>query len=53
MSTELLDRARSEINDKTELFLSLGGEIQKIPAGKTGYKRPPLWTKSSEKKPEA
>ncbi|WP_371365298.1 hypothetical protein ACA097_19325 [Pseudomonas sp. QL9] len=53
MSNELLDSARSEINAKTELFLSQGGEIQKVPAGKTGYKRPPLWTKSPEKKPEA
>lgn len=53
MSSELLDRARSEIDAKTELFLSQGGEIQKVPTGKTAYKKAPLWTKSAEKKPEA
>ncbi|WP_201752517.1 hypothetical protein [Pseudomonas knackmussii] len=53
MSNEMLDRARLEINVKTELFLSQGGEIQKVPTGKTGYRKAPLWTKPVEKKPEA
>ena len=53
MSTELQDRARSEITAKIELFLSQGGEIQKVPTGKTGYKQTSQWAKPAEKKPDA
>ncbi|WP_368735945.1 hypothetical protein [Pseudomonas sp. 30_B] len=55
MLSEDLDRVRSEINAKIEEFLSRGGEIQEIRAGKLGYKQSVKrseWIKDIAKKTE-
>lgn len=55
MSDSEMKTARSELDKKITAFLSKGGEIQEIPAGKHGRKEPykrTEWT-IGNKKPEA
>lgn len=40
MSYSMLETARSDLEKKIAAFLSKGGEIQEIPAGRHGRKEP-------------
>ncbi|MEE9099013.1 hypothetical protein ACAW63_17315 [Pseudomonas sp. QE6] len=55
MSNSEIKTERSELDKKISAFLSKGGEIQEIPAGRYGRKEPfkrAEWT-IGKKKPEA
>lgn len=55
MSDSDMKNPRSELDKKISAFLSKGGEIQEIPAGRYGRKEPfkrTEWT-IGKKKPEA